>query len=84
MHVVQQQQQHGDSISSLGGGGHDLHPSVPSLVLLVFAAILEVICTSLPGYIIARLGFLNVEHQKFLANLNVWLFTPCLSEYDSC
>ena len=56
------------------------HPSIDNLVLLVFGAVLEVVCVSLPGYIIARLGHFDAEKQKFLANLNVMLFTPCLSK----
>lgn len=62
---------------------HDAHPSLDHLVLLVFEAVMEVVCVSLPGYIIARLGHFDVEKQKFLANLNVMLFTPCLSTHDS-
>ncbi|TWU75165.1 hypothetical protein ED733_004224 [Metarhizium rileyi] len=54
------------------------HPSLAYLCLLVFEAVLEVVCVSLPGYIIARLGHFDAEKQKFLANLNVMLFTPCL------
>lgn len=54
------------------------HPSIDNLVLLVFGAVLEVVCVSLPGYIIARLGHFDADKQKFLANLNVMLFTPCL------
>lgn len=60
---------------------HDSHPSLGHLVLLVFEAVLEVVCISLPGYVIARLGHFDAEKQKFLANLNVMLFTPCLSMY---
>lgn len=59
---------------------HETHPSLPHLVLLVFEAVLEVVCVSLPGYIVARLGHFDAEKQKFLANLNVMLFTPCLSK----
>lgn len=62
---------------------HDAHPSLDHLVLLVFEAVMEVVCVSLPGYIIARLGHFDVEKQKFLANLNVMLFTPCLSTLSS-
>ena len=58
---------------------HDSHPPLDHLVLLVFEAVMEVVCVSLPGYIIARLGYFDAEKQKFLANLNVMLFTPCLS-----
>ncbi|KAK4145022.1 auxin efflux carrier [Dichotomopilus funicola] len=54
------------------------HPSLDHLMLLVFGAVLEVVCVSLPGYIIARLGHFDADKQKFLANLNVMLFTPCL------
>ncbi|KAG6152479.1 hypothetical protein E4U51_004867 [Claviceps purpurea] len=60
------------------GDGLDNHPSLPHLCLLVFEAVLEVVCVSLPGYIIARLGHFDADKQKFLANLNVMLFTPCL------
>lgn len=61
---------------------HETHPSLPHLCLLVFEAVLEVVCVSLPGYIIARLGHFDAEKQKFLANLNVMLFTPCLSTFE--
>jgi len=44
----------------------------------VFEAVLEVVCVSLPGYVVARQGMFDAESQKFLANLNVMLFTPCL------
>ncbi|PGH26517.1 hypothetical protein AJ80_01831 [Polytolypa hystricis UAMH7299] len=57
---------------------HSSHPDIWHLILLVFEAVLEVVCVSLPGYIIARMGMFDAEAQKFLANLNVMLFTPCL------
>ncbi|KAF4333692.1 hypothetical protein FBEOM_12488 [Fusarium beomiforme] len=57
---------------------HDSYKSLPNLCLLVFAAVLEVVCISLPGYIVAKLNHLDLEKQHFLANLNVMLFTPCL------
>ncbi|KAM5439372.1 hypothetical protein MferCBS31731_004796 [Microsporum ferrugineum] len=66
-----------DSSSNASSGGGP-HPSIPHLVLLVFEAVLEVVCVSLPGYIIARMGMFDAESQKFVANLNVMLFTPCL------
>lgn len=59
---------------------HEAHPTLDHLILLVFGAVLEVVCVSLPGYIIARLGHFDADKQKFLANLNVMLFTPCLSK----
>lgn len=42
---------------------------------------MEVVCVSLPGYIIARQGMFDANMQKFVANLNVSLFTPCLSKF---
>ena len=58
---------------------HSSHPNFGNLTLLVFEAVLEVVCVSLPGYIVARLGMFDAENQKFIANLNTQLFTPCLS-----
>lgn len=57
---------------------HSNHPSFSHLVLLVFEAVLEVVCVSLPGYIAARHGMFDADAQKLVANLNVALFTPCL------
>ncbi|KAF3926989.1 hypothetical protein ABW20_dc0109384 [Dactylellina cionopaga] len=57
---------------------HSQHPPLANLILLVFEAVLEVVCVSLPGYIIARQGMFDASNQKFIANLNVSLFTPCL------
>lgn len=57
---------------------HSQHPDFAHLMLLVFEAVLEVVCVSLPGYIIARSGMFDAEAQKFVANLNTQLFTPCL------
>jgi auxin efflux carrier family protein len=59
--------------------GHDSHPALGHLILLVFEAVLEVVCVSLPGYIVAQQGMFDQDQQKFVANLNVALFTPCLS-----
>lgn len=61
------------------GGDHDSHPPLVHLILLVFEAVMEVVCVSLPGYIVARQGMFDQDKQKFVANLNVALFTPCLS-----
>lgn len=62
---------------------HAGHPDFLHLVLLVFEAVLEVVCVSLPGYIAARQGMFDADAQKLVANLNVALFTPCLSTDDS-
>ena len=59
---------------------HSSHPDFGHLILLVFEAVLEVVCVSLPGYIVARQGMFDADAQKFVANLNVMLFTPCLSK----
>nr|UPX44858.1 hypothetical protein FAC5L9_21 [Penicillium camemberti] len=64
--------------SLIGVDVQSKHPSFFHLVLLVFEAVLEVVCVSLPGYIVARQGMFDAEAQKFVANLNVALFTPCL------
>ena len=62
---------------------HSSHPDFAHLILLVFEAVLEVVCVSLPGYIVARSGMFDAEAQKFVANLNTQLFTPCLSKSAS-
>ncbi|KAL9056649.1 MAG: hypothetical protein Q9162_002820 [Coniocarpon cinnabarinum] len=59
-------------------GAHSSHPNFGHLTLLVFEAVLEVVCVSLPGYIVARRGMFGADAQKFVANLNMTLFTPCL------
>jgi hypothetical protein len=61
---------------------HESHPPLGHLILLVFEAVMEVVCVALPGYILARQGMLDKDAQKFLANMNVALFTPCLSMLD--
>jgi hypothetical protein len=68
-----------------GSGGarllaHSSHPNFGHLTLLVLEAVLEVVCVSLPGYIVARRGLFTPQMQMFAANLNVLLFTPCLSK----
>jgi predicted permease len=66
------------SFSAFKKTPHESHPPLNHLILLVFEAVMEVVCISLPGYVIARLGHFDADKQKFLANLNVMLFTPCL------
>ncbi len=58
---------------------HSSHPDFGHLVLLVFEAVLEVVFVSLPGYIVARMGMFDGNAQKLVANLNIMVFTPCLS-----
>ncbi|KAF2461961.1 auxin efflux carrier [Lineolata rhizophorae] len=66
------------SVDALKHKAKQAHPDFGHLCLLVFEAVMEVVCVSAPGYVFARQGMLNAEMQKFLANLNVNLFTPCL------
>jgi len=66
------------TISVLKKNPQSQQPDFGHLILLVFEAVLEVVCVSLPGYIVARQGMFDAESQKFLANLNVTLFTPSL------
>src|SRR4051812_27677612 len=70
-----------NALATTSTSGHTSHPDFGHLVLLVFEAVLEVVCVSLPGYIVARQGMFDAEAQKFVANLNVQLFTPCLSTH---
>jgi hypothetical protein len=70
-------------VNSFFIGAHESHPPFFQLVLLVFSAVLEVVCVSLPGYIAARQGMFDADAQKLVANLNVTLFTPCLSMNSS-
>ena len=58
--------------------GQTQSPNFGHLILLVFEAVLEVVCVSLPGFIVARHGLFDADAQKLVANLNVMLFTPCL------
>lgn len=51
---------------------------VGSLLITVFAAILEVFLICLAGYILAWKGILDKKTQKQINKINVSLFTPCL------
>jgi hypothetical protein len=44
---------------------HESHPPLVHLMLLVFEAVMEVVCVSLPGYIVARQGMFDADKQKF-------------------
>ncbi len=74
--------QNSDQSFDMAGSGHSSHPDFGHLVLLVFEAVMEVVCVSLPGYIVARMGMFDSNSQKFVANLNITLFTPCLSKHS--
>lgn len=46
---------------------------------LVFEAVMEVVVVALPGYFAAKYGGFNAGAQKKIAELNITVFTPCLS-----
>jgi choline kinase len=53
---------------------HSSHPDFANLTLLVFEAVMEVVCVSLPGYIVARMGQFSAEDQKCES---AYLHMPC-------
>ncbi|CUA76789.1 putative transporter C5D6,04 [Schizosaccharomyces pombe 972h-] [Rhizoctonia solani] len=53
-------------------------PPIGSLLLTVFACILEVFILCFAGWVLARVGILDRKTQKQLNRLNVSLFTPSL------
>lgn len=57
---------------------HDSHPDFFNLAGLVSEAVLEVVFVALPGYLVAITGMFDANSQKFLAELNTMIFTPCL------
>lgn len=46
----------GDGFMEVFKKKHSSHPDFANLTLLVFEAVMEVVCVSLPGYIVARMG----------------------------
>jgi choline kinase len=83
--MASQSYEYGDNgmFSVFKSNTHSSHPDFANLTLLVFEAVMEVVCVSAPGYIVARMGQFDAESQKFLANLNTQLFTPCLSKWTT-
>lgn len=65
--------------AAAGDDGHSSHPSVPHLMFLVFKAIFEVMLYSMPGFVLAYAGLFSAHNQKWASNVNIWVFTPCLS-----
>ena len=57
---------------------HSSHPNFLHLAGLVCEAVLEVVFVALPGYIVAWNGMFDANSQKFVAELNTIVFTPCL------
>lgn len=60
---------------------HSQHPDFLHLAGLVSEAVLEVVFVALPGFIVAYTGMFDANSQKFVAELNTMVFTPCLSEF---
>ncbi|KAI7081101.1 auxin efflux carrier [Hortaea werneckii] len=61
-----------------GQQAHGSHPSFLHLAGLVCEAVLEVVFVALPGFIVAYTGMFDAKSQKFVAELNTMVFTPCL------
>ncbi|KAI7645447.1 hypothetical protein KC318_g20030, partial [Hortaea werneckii] len=61
-----------------GQQAHGSHPSFLHLAGLVCEAVLEVVFVALPGFIVAYTGMFDANSQKFVAELNTMVFTPCL------
>jgi predicted permease len=57
---------------------HSSHPSFINLAGLVSEAVLEVVFVALPGFLVAYTGMFDANSQKFVAELNTMVFTPCL------
>ena len=57
---------------------HSSHPSFINLAGLVSEAVLEVVFVALPGFLVAYTGMFDASSQKFVAELNTMVFTPCL------
>ncbi|KAF2860238.1 auxin efflux carrier [Piedraia hortae CBS 480.64] len=54
------------------------HPNFLHLAGLVCEAVLEVVFVALPGFVVASNGMFDASSQKFVAELNMMVFTPCL------
>ncbi|KAK3117820.1 hypothetical protein LTR53_000369 [Teratosphaeriaceae sp. CCFEE 6253] len=57
---------------------HSQHPDFLHLAGLVSEAVLEVVFVALPGFLVAYTGMFDANSQKFVAELNTMVFTPCL------
>lgn len=64
--------------ATMGTLAHESHPNFINLAGLVSEAVLEVVFVALPGYLVAITGMFDANSQKFLAELNTMIFTPCL------
>jgi len=53
-------------------------PDFGPLAYLVFQAVMQVIFPCVAGFLVCYSGKLAPQHQKFLADINLLLFMPCL------
>jgi predicted permease len=65
------------TLSAFGSHGA-AKPDFLNLAGLVSEAVLEVVFVALPGYLVAVTGMFDANSQKFVAELNTMVFTPCL------
>lgn len=66
------------TMDAISAQAHESHPDFLNLAGLVSEAVLEVVFVALPGYIVAVTGMFDANSQKFVAELNTMVFTPCL------
>ncbi|KAK5110461.1 hypothetical protein LTR62_005812 [Meristemomyces frigidus] len=70
------------TVSIMKGEGaappHSNHPNFLNLAGLVCEAVLEVVFVALPGFLVAYTGMFDANSQRFVAELNTMVFTPCL------
>ncbi|KAK4504792.1 hypothetical protein PRZ48_002754 [Zasmidium cellare] len=64
--------------STMDALAHESHPNFLNLAGLVSEAVLEVVFVALPGFLVAINGMFDANSQKFVAELNTMVFTPCL------
>ncbi|WPH03416.1 Hypothetical protein R9X50_00629600 [Acrodontium crateriforme] len=66
------------AMDMLSKKNHGSHPNFLNLAGLVSEAVLEVVFVALPGFMAAYCGMFDANSQKFVAELNTMVFTPCL------
>jgi predicted permease len=66
------------TMNTITATAHESHPDFLNLAGLVSEAVLEVVFVALPGYLVAITGMFDANSQKFVAELNTMVFTPCL------
>jgi hypothetical protein len=62
---------------------HSQHPDFANLTLLVFEAVMEVVCVSLPGYIVARMGGFDAVSQELSYLQSLKLICSCRKRKSS-